>query len=278
MAMPPSPLRRAGELVRRGGNGLWLCLRKLVRRSAEHRLALHAAALAYTTLLSLVPLLTVAFLVTAQVDTARAEHLLTRLSQLLPFSPQQVQATLTTLTRRAASLGTAGLLFGVAAALNAFWQVDSVLVGMAGGTRRPLHRLTSFVTLLVSGPLLFAAFLTLPRILWAHVPPALYAHWRGAVRLLGGPVTLLLVYRLAPPTKPKWSAAALGAVFSSTLLAFISRGIALYWRLLPQLDLIYGPLSLLLLFLVSLMLSWLGFLLGAELALTYGTPRKTPPH
>lgn len=277
MAMPPSPVRRAGQLVKEKARGFSLLLQELGRRSAEHKLALHAAALAYTTLLSLVPLLTVAFVVTAQVDAAKAEQVLTRLSELLPFSPQQLQATLTTLTKRAAGLGTVGLLFAVAAALNAFWQVDSVLVGMAGGTRRPLHRLTSFVTLLVSGPLLFATFLTLPRLLFSHTHPALYAMVREIARLLGGPVALLLVYRLAPSIKPTWSAAGLGALFTSLLLALISRGITLYWRLLPQLDLIYGPLSLLLLFLVSLMLSWLGFLLGAELALALATRRKTPP-
>lgn len=274
MAVPPSPVRRAGELVRERGQSLWLFLRELARRAREHKLALHAAALAYTTLLSVVPLLTVAFVVTAQVDTAKAEQVLTRLSELFPFSPQQVQATLATLTKRAADLGTVGLLFAVAAALNAFWQVDSVLVAMAGGTRRPLHRLTSFVTLLVSGPLLFAAFLTLPRIVLAHAQPALYTAMRGVVRHLGGPVALLLVYRLAPPSKPKWQAAALGATFTSLLLVLISRGVTLYWRLLPQLDLIYGPLSLLLLFLISVMLSWLGFLLGAELALMVGAGRK----
>lgn len=277
MAMPPSPVRRTGEPVRRKARGFWLFLKELSRRSSEHKLALHAAALAYTTLLSLVPLFTVVFVITAQVDVARAEQVLTRLSELLPFSPQQLSATLTTLTKRAAGLGTVSLLLAVVAALNAFWQVDSVLVGMAGGSRRRLFRLTSFLTLLVVGPLLFAGFLALPRLVSAPEHPWLHAALRGFVRHLGGPVALVLVYRLAPPIKPRWTAAALGAAFTSLLLALMSRGVTLYWRLLPQLDLIYGPLSLLLLFLVSLMLSWLGFLLGAELALMLGAGKKAQP-
>lgn len=274
MALPPSPVRRAGELVKEGAQRLWALFRRLARRSSEHRLALHAAALAYSTLLSVVPLFTVVFVVTAQVDPARAEQVLTRLSELFPFSPQQVQATLATLTKRAAGLGAAGVVFSVAAALNAFWQVDSVLVAMAGGSRRRLFRLTSFLTLLLVGPLVFAGFLALPTLFSTHAHPTLHAVVRGLVRHLGGPVALILVYRLIPPRRPTWLAAALGAGFSSLFLVLISRGVTLYWRLLPQLDLIYGPLSLLLLFLVSLMLSWLVFLLGAELALVVGTEEK----
>lgn len=275
MAMPPSPLRRAGQLVRKAAHGLRTSLRDLARRSSQHRLTLHAAALAYTTLLSVVPLLTVAFVVTAQVDATKAEQVLTRLSELFPFSPQQVQATLAALTKRAAGLGTVGLVVSLVAALNVFWQADSVVVAMAGGSRRRLVRLTSFCTLLLVGPLFFAALLALPRLFSALELPAVQLAMRAAVEHLGGPMVLLLVYRLAPPVKPAWSAAAAGALFSSLSLSLISRGVTLYWRLLPQLDLIYGPLSLLLLFLVSLMLSWLVFLLGAELALTLDTSRQS---
>lgn len=274
--MPPSPLRRAGQLVGRPARGLWAFAQELTRRSAKHRLALHAAALAYTTLLSVVPLLTVAFVVTAQVDPSKAEQVLARLSDLFPFSPQQVQATLATLTKRAAGLGTVGLVFSLAAALNVFWQADSVVVAMAGGSRRRLVRFTSFFTLLLVGPLFFAALLALPRLFSLLELSAVQGAMRAAVEHLGGPVALLLVYRLAPPVKPAWPAAAAGALFSSLSLSLISRGVTLYWRLLPQLDLIYGPLSLLLLFLISLMLSWLVFLLGAELALTVEAYRKTP--
>lgn len=245
-------------------------LRQLAARAAEHRLSLHAAALAYTTLLSLVPLLTVAFVVTAQIDAARAEQLLVQLSQLLPFSPEQVQATLTTLTKRAAGLGAFGLLVSLAAALNAVWQVDTVLVAMAGGNRRVAVRLTTFLTSLLVGPVLFVALLAVPRLLPAGVAPSLQHAVRWLFQRLAGPAVLLLLYRLVPPKKPSWTSALAGAVLASLLLALISKGVTLYWRLLPQLDLIYGPLSLLLLFLVSLFLSWLVFLLGAELALTTG--------
>ncbi|MCS7182980.1 MAG: YihY/virulence factor BrkB family protein [Thermoanaerobaculum sp.] len=246
-----------------------LLLAELRRRLSQHSLPLHAAALAYTTLLSLVPLFSVVFVVTSQVDLAKAEQVLTQLAQLLPFSPQQLQGTLATLTRKTAALGLLGLAFSLLAALNALWQVDVVLAVMAGGRRRRWLRLTSFLTLLLVGPLLLAALLTLSSLLPGQGTGLFWRVLPWLARHGAGLFVLCLVYKLVPPRKPPWSAALLGASVATLLLSGISRSVVVYWRLLPQLDLIYGPLSLLLLFLMSLMLSWLAFLFGAELAFAF---------
>jgi uncharacterized BrkB/YihY/UPF0761 family membrane protein len=64
-----------------------------------------------------------------------------------------------------------------------------------------------------------------------------------------------------------WRAAGLGALVGTSSVLLLSAGVKLYLRLFPELNLVYGPLSLLLVLLVSLMLFWLVVLLGGELAL-----------
>ncbi|MGC8916877.1 MAG: YihY/virulence factor BrkB family protein [Thermoanaerobaculum sp.] len=251
--------------------------RELAQRVVAHDLPLHAAALAYTTLVALVPFLTVVFAVAAQVDPARAEALLLRLAELFPFSPTQVQKTLATITKRAAGLGLVSLAFSVISALVAFWQVDSILLRMAKAKRRRILRLSSFLLFLLVGPVLLAGLLALPRLLPAHSAPWLAAAVGFLTRTAAGPLALVFIYRLVPPTRPRWGAAVVGALSASALLWLISRGVTLYWKLLPELDLIYGPLSLLLLFLLSLMLSWLSLLVGAEIALGLGQVATAAP-
>lgn len=272
-----SLLRRAGERVKAALQPLVRVSRELAQRVVAHDLPLHAAALAYTTLLALVPLSTVIFVVASHIDPSRAEALLLRLAELLPFSPTQVQKTLATITKRAAGLGVASLGFSVISALTAFWQVDSILLRMARAKRRRIVRLSSFVVLLLVGPVLLAGLLALPRLLPGDGATWLAASMRFLTRTAAGPLALVLTYRLVPPTRPPWGAAVVGALSASAMLWLISRGVTLYWKLLPELDLIYGPLSLLLLFLLSLMLSWLSLLVGAEIALGLGQVATAAP-
>jgi uncharacterized BrkB/YihY/UPF0761 family membrane protein len=67
---------------------------ELVRAQHRDRLLVRAGALAYTTLLSLVPLLTVGLVTVSQLQPERAAVMVQAIATVLPFSPERVQATL----------------------------------------------------------------------------------------------------------------------------------------------------------------------------------------
>ncbi len=243
-------------------------LRTLGRKAARDHLTLYAGALAYTTLLALVPMATVAFAVATRINPEEATRVIQTLAELLPYSPQQVQESLAAFARRTAALGAAAVVLAFAAALSALAQIEQAFVAMAGPRRRRrLLRLASLAGFLLVGPLLLLALVGLEATLAWPASPLLLRPVRLAATGLAGLVLLTLVYRVLPPRSVPWRAAAAGAVVGESASYLVSALVKLYASWVPQLNVVYGPLSLLLLLLLSLMLFWLAVLLGGEVAL-----------
>ena len=106
--------------------------------AAQHRdrLMLHAGALAYTTLLSLVPILTVLVVTAARLDPERAELLVDVFAAVLPFSPGQVLDTLGQFVQRTASLGWIAVTVSFLVTMNTFFQVEEVINTVWGVPQR----------------------------------------------------------------------------------------------------------------------------------------------
>lgn len=219
---------------------------------------------------------TVAFAVATRINPEEATRVIQTLAELLPYSPQQVQESLAAFARRTAALGAAAVVLAFAAALLALTQIEQAFVAMAGQRRRRrLLRLASLAGILLFGPLLLLALLGLEASLaW----PASFLPLRP-VRLvvtgLAGLGLLTLMYRFLLPRSIRWRAAAAGALVGEGASYLVSVLVKLYASLVPQLNVVYGPLTLLLLLLLSLMLFWLAVLLGGEVALLLaGEPVK----
>lgn len=253
-----------------------LFLRTLGRKAARDHLTLYAGALAYTTLLALVPMATVAFAVATRINQEEATRVIQTLAQLLPYSPQQVQESLAVFARRTAALGAAAVVLAFAAALSALMQIEQAFVAMAGRhRRRRLLRLAGLAAFLLLGPLLLLALVGLEATLPWPTSLVLSRPARLVAASLTGFFLLTLMYRLLPPRPVAWRAAAAGALVGEGASYLVSALVKLYASLVPQLDVVYGPLSLLLLLLLSLMLFWLAVLLGGEVALLLaGEPVK----
>lgn len=271
--MSPTSLRRAGRALsfRRGRE--WATT--LLRRAVQHRLSLYAAALAYTTLLALVPTAAVVFVMAAKVDPQGAALLIKRLAGFFPYSPAQVQDALLLFARRLTALGGIAVLLAFLSALAALLQIEQAFVAMVGSSsRRRWLRLGIFLTFLALGPFVLLGVLSL------HTSLAYFAPFSSWVPLaifwqsLGFYTGLTLLYRFFPPTSVSWGAAGLGAAVATALDQGLVVVIKLYLRLSPQLSLLYGPLSLLLVFLISLMLFWLVVLGGAEVAFLFQERRS----
>lgn len=235
---------------------------------AQHRdhLMLRAAALAYTTLVSLVPLLTVALVTVGRVEPERAELVIQALAAVLPFSPSQVQTTLTAMAERSVALGWISVAASVLVSFYAFFQIEEVIntIWAVPGRRRWQWRLASFAGLLVWGPLLLVMLFSF--LFWVSSQ-----QWFPAVALLARPLptvfaaaALTAVYRWIPHTTVRWRWALAGAAVAAVTLTLVHVAFQAYLQLAGGLDVIYGSLSLVLLFLLSLYLFWFGILLGAE--------------
>jgi membrane protein len=256
-------LRRAGRFVA-----------NLARAQHQDRLVLWAAALAYTTLLSLVPVFTLLLVMAARLEPERAEALLYTLAALLPFSPAAIQKTLTEFAQRTAALGWLAVAVSTFAAVNLIYQVEQVMnqVWRVPNRRKWRWRIVSFVTIVVSGPVLLTALLSW--LYWVSSRP-----WYPMIAPLGRPApafiaaaVLTVMFRVGPHTRVPWRAAAAGAAVATGALVILYYSFQFYVDFASELNVIYGSLTVGLFFLISLVLFWLAILLGVEASWVVGHP------
>lgn len=252
---------------------------ELARAQHRDQLLVRAGALAYTTLLSIVPLLTVALVTVGHVQPERAAHVVSGITAVLPFSPERVQATLTAFAQRTAALGWIAISLSVLITFNAFYQIEEAINGIWGmpPRRQWQWRLASFAMMLLWGPLLFAALFS--GLYWVSSQS-----WYRHVVWLGRPlptvlsmVVLTALYRWVPHTRVTWRAALAGATVAGLAMTAVHLGFQSYLAFSDELNVIYGSLVLLLFFLVSLFLFWFALLLGAEASWVVGrssAPRR----
>ncbi len=248
---------------------------------AQHRdqLIVRTAALAYTTLLSLVPLLTVALVTVSRINPERAEEVVRSIANILPFSTARVKATLAMFAERTAALGGLSVAISALVSLHAFYQIEEVINTIWGVPHRRQWqwRLASFVMVLVWGPLLLTALFSI--LFWIYKQP-----WAAKVTILTQPLPALFafaaltaLYRWVPHTRVPWRAALTGAIVATIALAGIHIGFQAYLTVAYRLNVIYGSLTLVLFFLISLFFFWLAVLLGAEASWVMGHVRVPRP-
>lgn len=253
-------------------------LGELMRAQHRDELLVRAGALAYTTLLSIVPLITVALVTVGRVQPERVAVVVQAIATVLPFSPAHVQGTLAAFAERTAALGWIAVAISVLLTFNAFYQIEEVINDIWGVPRRRRWqwRLVSFTMVLLWGPLLLTALGS--GLYWLSS-----RQWYPLVAPIGRPlpailgaVVLAALYRWVPHTRVSWRAAFTGAAVGALALTIIHIAFQTYVLLAADLNVIYGSLSLLLFFLFSLLLFWLAVLLGAEASWVVGHAVPAP--
>jgi membrane protein len=252
--------------------------RGLARRFQEDRLGLTAASLTFTTLIALVPLLTVGLAVFTAFPKFAAlqgalEAFLVR--HLVPESiARPVLEALTGFASRASRMGALGLATLVLTALALMLTIDRTLNALWRVRHpRPLaQRVLLYWALLTLGPLLLGASLTLAS--WAlsasqgwvgPLPAALAWAFEASPFVLLG-VLAAGLFRLVPHAPVRWSDAAAGGLFVALGTELARRALGWYVAAVPAMDAVYGAFATLPILLLWIHLMWLVVLMGAVIA------------
>lgn len=231
-----------------------------------------AAALSYTTLLALVPLLasTLAILTAFPAFQELSETWQNTLFQhLVPTVRQEVQGYLQEFTEKAKRLTGPGIFFLVLTSMMLMRTVEEVLSAIWQTKPPPFsRRLWHYWAILTLGPLVVATLLLLSSRLFKQTPFPL-----PALSLLLEWFVFTMLFRFIPHVPVRWLDAALGGLWSALLFEMAKWGFSIYLRYAAY-EFIYGALAAVPIFLVWLYLMWLVTLSGAVLSYTLDTFRR----
>jgi len=250
-------------------------IRQVALRFHADRCLQLASSLTFTTLLSLIPLLTVMLTVatafpafsgvTGQIDDFIASHVL----------PEQIGKTvlryIEQFSQRAGRLTLLGLLvlgatafltmFNIERAFNVIWQLKR---------RRPLvQRIVVYWAILTLAPVLIGVGLTMTSYLVsASVGIARSVPFLGLAVLWLVPFVLTiaaftLLYFIVPARSVEFRHALIGGLVAGVLFELAKRGFALYVSKVPTYAMVYGTFATLPIFLLWIYLSWVVTVLGA---------------
>lgn len=271
--------------LRAFGTHLWLHFRQ--DRSFEA-----AAALSYTSLLAVVPLMAVmlgvisAFPVFDQWASELESYIF---SNFVPAAGDAVQEHLNQFVERTAGLTGAGTVFLIITALLLMSTIERSLnrIWRVAKPRGISGRLLTYWSVLTLGPLLMGASLALTSYL-AALPLLAPQAMRGILQevflnitpFLVALIGFALVFVVVPNRRVRLRHALAGAFLSALLFELAKRGFVLYVTHFPTYERLYGALAAVPIFLVWIYVSWVVVLLGASVAaaLTTFNYRKSDWH
>ena len=257
----------------------WLStLKTLARRFRDDRLGLTAGGLTFTTIISMVPLITVmlalfsAFPMFATLQEALQKYFL---QALVPDSiSQKVLGFVNQFASRASRLGIVGLVALIVSALTMMLTVDRALNAIWRVRKpRPIaRRVLVYWVAVTLGPLLFAVSLTATsyaisasRGLVGDMPRG-FGALIGTVEFVAEALGVAALFHYVPNTYVRWRHALYGGLFVAVCMAGGKRFLTYYFTAVPTYSMIYGAFATLPIFLVWVYLSWVIILLGAVIA------------
>jgi membrane protein len=274
------------------GNFLLFALRRFVRDGMSQA----AAALTFSTLLALVPLLVIVFSVLSGFEAfstvqVRIEDAL--LGTLIPEVGVEVKSYLTEFTSSAGSLTTVGTVALAVTAVLLLSTIESTL-NQIWGVERPrpmLNRLLIFWAILTVGPILLGASFTLTSDVLDKLqsltrettrvdPTILGSTWvKSTVGVLTQSTAFTLLFTLVPARRVQLRYAAIGGVFAGVGLQILRWSFNIYFTSGSTYSTIYGAVAVFPIFLMWIYLSWTVIILGAVLAASFPDwwRRRAPP-
>jgi membrane protein len=253
----------------------WEFVVALVMRFREERVTQTAGSLTYTTLLALVPLLTVALAVATafpMFDDWITSLQLFVLENVLPDTPVlgSIVDQVNSFAANAGRLTAIGIVGFIVTSVMLMLTMDNALNRIFRVQRRRsiLQNVFVYWSIISLGPLLIGASLSgtyfaLRASLGALELYTLNEAALGLVPFLLTCMALVLLYAVVPARRVEWRHALLGGVLAGIGFEVAKRAFAVYLTRVPTYTLIYGAFATVPIFLVWLYLSWLVVLTGA---------------
>lgn len=251
--------------------------RQLFIRFKRDRCTHHAAALSFSSLLALAPLLAISFSLLSVF--APLEQMSTQLEDfiyqyLVPDAGLDIRQYLSSFIEQARKLTSIGLMAFLLTAILLLYNIEESLniIMKAKMSRKLARRFSIYWTLLTLGPILMGAALSV----------STYALSLSILDRMDDVVSIKLfllkalpvffcfiaysmLYIIMPNREIKWRHAFLGSFIAAILFEITKRLFGLFIVNFNNYEVVYGALATLPIFLVWIYLSWLVTLIGAEI-------------
>ena len=233
-----------------------------------------ASSLTFTSLLSIVPLVTIALTVISAFP--RFGALTTALQQfvldnLMPASVDVIVNYTQQFTTNAAKLTAVGIAFLVVTSIMLLLTIDRAFndIWRVKRSRPIVQRVFVYWTLITVGPVLIGASLSLTSWLVGHAVGLVKGLPGASVALLSvvpialTSIALSLLYFAMPNRRISARDAALGGVLGGLVFEVVKRAFALYVAQFAAYKLVYGAFAVVPVFLLWIYVSWLVVIFGA---------------
>jgi len=278
---PPTDTRplRLDDLLKTLSDFPWKSTARTLReRFSEDRLGLTASSLTFTTIMALVPLVTVAlavftaFPIFAQLQGGLQQWLVT---SLIPDNiARQVLGYLTQFAGKASQLGMVGLGLLLVTALALILTIDHTLNSI-WRVRKRRHfgqRVLVYWSAMTLGPVVLGVSLS--------VTSYAISASQGIVGVMPHSVAILLetlqfvllagamaaMYRYVPNAHVKWRHAWAGGLFVAAAIELAKKLLAVYLGMVPTYSVMYGAFATVPILLIWIYVAWVIVLLGAVIA------------
>jgi membrane protein len=246
--------------------------RLVSRKAADDGILQRAAALAFVTIMALVPLLAAFTFVLANLLHRYQERVLDFLTSVLPYSEKTILGNVDKFVRQAQSLQQIGFLFFILVGLGAFGTIEETInkIWQVSSRRSLRAKLVSFTLLVFWGPLLIGSSYSVLLLLKQRpgfdvvLEQSILAQ---LVPFVVSAIGLTMLNWQVPFTRVRFRAALAGGLTAALFLEALRRGFRYYVaHLTVQTYVVYGGFALAIFFMVSVELSWVIILVGTEIA------------
>ncbi|WP_434566444.1 virulence factor BrkB family protein [Vibrio chagasii] len=255
--------------------------RYLLVRMTHDRVNVNAGYLAYITLLSIVPMLTVllsilsSFSVFADVGLVIQNFIITN---FVPASGDAVHGALLEFVANTGKMTAVGSVFLFIAALMLISNIDKNLnyIWRVTEKRRAVLSFSMYWMVLTLGPILVGAsiaatsYVTSLSLLQNEVVSGAFNTLIRKLPLILSFFAFFGLYLLVPNKKIHFSHAAAGSLVAALLFELSKKGFAAYITQFPSYQVIYGALAAIPILFVWVYLCWLIVLVGAEVTAALG--------
>ena len=254
-------------------------IKEVGRQFVENETSLAASSLAYTTLLSLVPFMTVLVTIFAafpQFGDISGQIQDFVFSNFVPTAGEVVQDYINGFVEKSRNLKLSMSLFVFVTSIMMMYTMEKALnrIWDSKPSGNIIKKILIYWTVLTMGPLLVGGGLALTSYMFSYSGLAgIKIYLLKFLPIIASTVGFFLIYLIVPNRKVSWKSAIVGALVAAILFEMAKRGFAWYITTFPSYQRVYGTLATIPIFLFWVYLSWNIILLGGTIAATLETSR-----